>query len=134
MPEVSAIASWMDNLKLPIREIENTYTLSELVMMSWHSRLQNYNMSKRFAHNKATPKLGDGKTVTIDSNRKYNPNGVRETEDSYILPEGINQGVPIPKKFFDEEGNFDLRRASGMEAVTYLRRLGINLVVPMMMS
>jgi hypothetical protein len=47
------------------------------------------------------------------------------------MPQGINKGVSIPKKWFNEEGNLDLRLATGLEAATYLRKLGINLSVPM---
>lgn len=105
-------------------------------MMGWHSKLQSYNLSKRFAHSKEKSKelSTTDKSITIDSNRSYNknPNGVRETETSYILPSEINNGVPIPKKFFNEEGDLDLRRATGMEAVTYLRKIGIQLTIPMM--
>jgi hypothetical protein len=129
------MASWMDALKLPIREIESKYTLSELVLMGWHSRLQSYNMSKRFAP-RPLPALTDGKehnVTTINANINYNPNGVKDLGNSYGLPNGINNGVPVPKKFFNEEGELDLRLATGPEAVTYLRKLGIQLTMPLTM-
>jgi hypothetical protein len=55
-------------------------------------------------------------------------NGVRESRDAYELPEGINAGVSIPKKFFNADGELDLRLATGDEAVGYLRALGVNIV------
>lgn len=127
--------SWVDSFKLPIREIDATYTLSELVMMSWNSRLQSYNMSKRFANNNK-PRLEtsiDGKATT-DPSDNYNPNGVRDLGNSWQLPSGINNGVPIPKTFFDEEGNFDLRRATGPQALAYLRKVGVNISIPLSMN
>ena len=134
-PEVAAMASWMDTLKLPIRQIESTYTLSELFILSWNSRLQSYNMSQRF-QSARTPALTDGsdKVTIIDSSysgNSGNPNGVRDLGNAWAFPDSINKGVPIPKKFFDEEGNMDLRRASGPEAVAYLQKIGVNLMVPM---
>ena len=125
----------MDSLKLPIREIEATYTISELVIMSWHAKLQAYNMSKRFDHNKKLQPVtsAESKVVTIESGKaQKNPNNIQETDSSYILPSSINNGVPIPKKFFNSEGEMDLRLASGIEAATYLRKIGIQLTVPLM--
>lgn len=59
-------------------------------------------------------------------------NGIRETPNHYILPEGVNNGVPIPKKFFDKDGNFDLSLATGEEACAYLRAVGVNVMSPRM--
>lgn len=126
MPEISAIASWMDNLKLPVRNIEEKYTSSEIYMMGWHSRLQSYNMSKRFKH-KALPEKSAGNGAYIDD---INPNNVKDLGNAWQLPPSINNGVPIPKKFFNEEGDLDLRRATGPEALAYLRKLGIQISIP----
>lgn len=89
-------------------------------------------MSKRFANKPKldTDKITSGKVISIDSN----PNGVRDLGDSWQLPPNINNGVAIPKKFFDEEGNLDLRRATGPEALAYLRKVGINLSIPLPIS
>jgi hypothetical protein len=125
LPEVSAIASWIDNFKMSIREIENRHTTSELVILSWYSRLQSFNMNKKSPRQDL--QLTDGKTVT---NYGSNPNGIVETETSYIMPRGINNGVAVPKKFFDADGSFNLRLATGPEAATYIRRLGISITVP----
>jgi hypothetical protein len=56
-----------------------------------------------------------------------NPNGVVDLGTCWKLPDHINNGVPIPKKFFNEEGELDLRRATGNEAAAYLRGLGMKI-------
>lgn len=127
LPEVSAFASWIDNFKLPIREIENRHTRSELAMLSWYSKLQSYNLSKNRPARDHLALPEGSRTNTVDG---YNPNGVTETETSYILSHGLNNGVAIPKKFFDKKGEFDLRQATGPEVATYIRRLGVNVMVP----
>lgn len=121
----------MEALKLPVREIESKYTTSEIIIMGWQSKLQNYNMSKKF--NSSTKALPESSGKVVDINYNRNPNNVRDIGDAWQLPGNINNGVPIPKKFFDEEGNFDLRRASGPEALAYLRKIGVNLTIPVTM-
>lgn len=57
------------------------------------------------------------------------PRGIQETETAYVLPDGVNNGMPIPKKAFDEDGELDLRRLSGDQGAAYIRGLGIPLAV-----
>ena len=116
----------MDNFKLPLREIKAKYTKSDIALLAWNSRLQSYNLSLGFESTKSDapkPQLVHSDPDVIS------PAGVKETEKAYTLPEGVNNGVHIPKKFFDEEGEIDLRRGSGPEVARYINALGIPLVV-----
>lgn len=119
------MASWADSLKKPFREIKAKYTKSELTLIAWDSRLKSYNLSLGMANTKTTPKISNG----IESSETVSPAGVKETEGAYVLPKGVNNGVPINKKFFDENGDIDLRRGTGPEVANYIRRLGIPLAI-----
>lgn len=50
-----------------------------------------------------------------------------ETDTHYLMPKDLNNGVAIPKKFFDAKGEMDLRLATGEEACQYLRAIGLDL-------
>lgn len=114
----------MDSFKIPMREIRKKYAKSELVMMAWHSREQSFQM-RQSRHTPARPQ--NSKQDKIQSG--YVPSsGVRELEDSYELPAGVNNGATIPKKFFGEDGEIDLRQVTGQQAVRYLQALGLNIV------
>jgi len=58
-----------------------------------------------------------------------NITGVEEKGDFYVLDDEVNNGVPIPKKAFDENGELDLRKLKGEDAARYIRGLGINLAI-----
>lgn len=96
---------------MPMREIRKKYTISDLVLMSWDSKQKSYNMRKRF-HKGSDSEVGT----------------VKDVGEAWQLPEGVNNNVAIPKKFFNDEGELDLRLATGEEACAYLRKLGISIM------
>jgi hypothetical protein len=111
-----------------MREIRRRYTKSDLVLIGWDSQQKSYNMSKRFSGSKSTSRdpmklLNGGSKEPLGAlNTK-----IIETDDAYLMPEELNNGVPILKKWFDKEGNLDLRLATGPEAKRYLEALGVPL-------
>jgi hypothetical protein len=113
----------MEAFKLPMREVRKTYKKSELSIMSWRSQETAALMRSRMHTN--TP-------AASDENRPYVPSqtvrGVEDTGTAYKLPNDVNNGVPIPKKFFNADGDLDLSQATGREAVTYLKALGLNIL------
>lgn len=114
----------MDTFKLPIREINKKYTKSELVILAWDSKQKAYNMHQMY---KST---STGATSSDHTSSSYN--GIVETDSAYEMPSrDINNGVPVPKAFINEEGEIDLRRATGPQAVAYLNGLGLNIVTRM---
>jgi hypothetical protein len=85
---------------MPLREIEERFTKSELVLMAWRSQEMHHNLQKDMPKKK-------GK-----KHSKYGPDD--------IGPEGM------PAHFFNEDGEIDLSRVKGEEARGYFeRRLGI---------
>jgi len=118
----------MDTFKLSMREIRKKYTKSELVLMAWDSRQKSQNMRRAYKK----PKLENGKEQReyVGHTSGKNPNGIRETEDAYEMPSGLNKGVPVLKKWFNKEGELDLRLATGPEAVKYCNAIGINIAMP----
>lgn len=107
-----------------MREIRKRYTKSDLTLLAWDSQQKAYNMSKRFADSRRTALPEDRKSqqaLTGINSR------IVETDTMYLMPEEINNGVPIPKKFFDEEGNLDLSRGTGEEVRRYMEALGVSL-------
>jgi hypothetical protein len=128
---VSAVASWVDNFKLPLREIKAKYTKSDLALVSWDSKLKSYNLGlgmKPSVKTRITSLENVVPSRALESD-VVQPTGIVETEEAYILPAGVNNGVPIRKEFFDEEGELDLSRTTGPKAAGYLRALGIPLAV-----
>lgn len=106
--------------------------MSEIAIMAWRSREMSAAMMPR-KKAKQTDQARDPIEVTTDLpdyglQHKPKPHGrVVEHEDSYELPKDVNNGVRIPKQFFNEEGEIDLSRATGPQAVGYLRAVGINI-------
>lgn len=86
------------------------------------------NMSSRYAE--ANNKIASQQDNPIQASSS---NGVKETDHAYVLPRDVNNGVAIPKRFFNKEGEVDLSKATGNEAVAYLNALGLNIGIPMLM-
>jgi hypothetical protein len=88
---------------MPLSEIEERFTKSDLGVVGWRSQETSYQMSKNMKRGNA----GAGPTA----NAQNDPS----------LPSGL------PEKFFDPEtGELDLRRVTGIEALKFLRTQGIN--------
>lgn len=108
---------------MPMREVRKVYKRSELSIMAWRSR-----ETAAVMHSK----MHGNKSQAIDDNGSYVPaqtvRGVEDTGTAYKLPNDINNGVPIPKKFFNADGDLDLSQATGREAVIYLKALGLNIL------
>ncbi len=80
-----------------MHEIEERFTGSELAIVAWRSQESYHQMSQKMK--RAAPPQADGKPGL----------------------EGI------PERFFNEEGELDLRRATGVEAWNIMRKLGHRL-------
>lgn len=83
-------------------EIEERFTKSELGIVSWRSQETYHQMSVKMKKN-APPMVP----------------GVQTQKG--IIPEGL------PKKFFNAEGEVDLRQVTGVEAWNFMRAQGITL-------
>lgn len=94
----------MELLHLPLREVKQRFTKSEMFILAWRSSEQYHQMMKRLKETetgKKTPRKG-GKF------RKENP----------LLPDNL------PDECFDEEGDLNLSKLPGEKAARYLNALG----------
>lgn len=100
----------MEEFKAPVREIEERFTRSELVIIAWRSQEMHHNFKKQ---------RGDSivETSTQSKSGKY-----RKEYPDGIGPEGM------PDHFFDEHGDFNLSKVTGEEAKRYFET---RLKIPM---
>jgi hypothetical protein len=92
----------MQEFKMPLSEIEEKFTLSEMAIMSWSSQEHMAGLEKRSVNRP---------TRTKESNTKQN-----KTES-------------LPEHFYNEEGEIDLRRVTGKEAYRFLSSQGIKIPI-----
>jgi len=93
------VASHIDSFKLPIREIEARYSKSELAIVAWRSQEFAASMDSKIS----------SPSQTASGGRKP------------------KQGVPegTPDKYFNDEGQVDLSKVTGREALNYFASQGI---------
>lgn len=108
---------------MPMREVRKTYKKSELSILSWRSQETAAQMHSKMHSN--TPTVNGESMPYVPS---QTVRGVEDTGTAYKLPNEVNNGVPIPKKFFNADGDLDLSQATGREAVVYLKALGLNIL------
>ena len=86
-------------------EIEQKFARSELAIVGWRSQETSYLMDKQMkkGRSNAGPPAEAGELMTDPS-----------------LPYGL------PEKFFNKEGELDLRQVTGAEALRFLRTQGVN--------
>lgn len=96
----------MESLKLPVREIEERFTKSELGVVAWRSQERYHQMSKRMK--KATREMPSmGEKQEIDAR----------------MPSGL------PRRFFNEEGELDLSKVNSVDAAKYFQSIGMPLPI-----
>lgn len=95
----------METFHLPLREIEERFTRSELVFVAWRSQELHHNMMK------------DHPTIAKTKSGK---------RSKYSMEDKGPQGMP--DRFFNKDGEIDLRQVSGEDARMYFAKLGIPLV------
>jgi hypothetical protein len=115
----------MEHFKMPMRQVNQIYTRSELVIMGWRSAEQAYNMhisSGRRSNDSARGRETDG-----DWENMGDPGGDSGTVEQRLMVMG--QALePIAKKMVNERGEVDLRRLTGPEAMRYMAVLGVPIV------
>lgn len=88
---------------MPLHEIRDKFTLSEIVITSWRSQEMSYNMSK-----------------------STTPSKTRQTEDVEEHNERLGE---LPSTFYNEEGELDLRKVPGPVAYKFFQNMGIQLPI-----
>lgn len=104
---------------MPSREIRRRFTKSDLALMAWRSAEVTSNMRDKTVKNIKLPSTMDG--------TGYGTENVDKDE----MLRGIEERLGgIVYKMCREDGEIDLRRLTGDEALTYMQALGIP-VIPM---
>src|SRR5438105_5581983 len=91
LPQIASAASLIETFHLPLREIEDKFTKSELILTAWHSQ-------------ETVHRIEAG--LPMEPDRK--PPVSRD----------------LPERYFNTEGDLDLRNVSGADAINYLRSIG----------
>lgn len=95
---------------MPLHEINERFTKSELFMMGWRSQEQHFHFKNRMK--KFDKPRGDG--------RQFNPPDKRNRYGSYdVIPENL------PEHFYNEDGEVDLSKVTGREAKRYMASIGM---------
>lgn len=102
----------MSEFKLPLDELMEKFTKSEMAIMSWSSREQSSSLEKK------KPKK-QKKKRQLDNLRE------EETETSEYRTRDL------PDKFYNKEGEVDLRQVTGKEAWKFFASQGLKFA-PMM--
>ena len=105
----------MEMLRMPLAEARESFTLSEMVMISWRSQEQYWQMKK---------KLGDGPRGGKDTGGDESHEGGRaEYADPLV--------ASLPDRFFNKDGELDLSQVTGPEAVRYLNAASSRAGLPL---
>lgn len=107
LPGLASLAAQVEMFALSKREMEKKFTRSELVILAWRSQEVSASFEKQTAQTKdASESMGKRKFVT----------------DAQV-PQNL------PAKFYNKQGEIDLRQVTGAEAYKFMMALGIKLPV-----
>jgi hypothetical protein len=114
LPGVASLASQIEMFSMSRREMDKKFTRSEMLILSWRSMEMSYLMKQQ------TKGLGS----SIDGEASEGTPKVRRKR---YLDANIPDG--LPDRFFNKDGEVDLRLVTGEEAVKYLQTAGIKIPV-----
>jgi hypothetical protein len=103
----AAAASWIEALGLPLREIEERYTRSEVALMAWRSQEQGHQMRLKM-------KTGGKPTLPVDS----------KVEHQIAALERFSE--KLKKPLTDDEGMFTVKHQSGEDALKVFEMMGLQ--------
>jgi hypothetical protein len=107
---------------MPLRQIRKTYRKSELAILAWRSHELSINM--RSSHPEP-PRRGARSSPASAPEEFYGASDPGFRRDMALLEERLG---PIADKLENEEGELDLRRLTGDEAVRYMNAIGIPIM------
>lgn len=136
---------------MPLREVEEKFTKSEMIMFAWRSQEQYWNFKSKmdndeYAEDESEDLPEDESTGDVDVDKMYaaldkkygakkqkKPEKVKvkRTRDGYRKQYGGNVKIPtnLPAHFYNKDGEVDLRQVTGNEAYQYFARLGVPLPI-----
>jgi len=121
----------METFTMPLHEIQERFTKSELFMMAWRSQEQHYHLKKKM------PKRDSENYEYEDVAGRRNAIGMRHRYSSTdIIPEGTPERFYAQDVIRDERGKvkaspgeINLSQVTGEEARKYMAALGIRFPV-----
>lgn len=120
----------IEMLAMPLEEIRERFTWSEIVLMGWRSQEQSYKMKRRMNR---SPQ--DKREMTEDEWEKFE---IREAGQKKTVERPKSWGrkpkkeydghVPegLPDRFYDEEGEVNLSKVELKDALKYLNGMGFK--------
>ena len=136
---------------MPMRDIRRIYTKSEIMLMGWRSQEMAHNMRHKPSqdgprnpnapnhqptpYNRTTGRpdgatgpmedLGEGKAEQVNLFQAMPEQGVSDAQLRFIER---SLGESVITKMVNRDGDVDLRRLTGDEALRYMRTMGVPLV------
>jgi len=117
---LSAAGSFMQELKMPLTQIEEIFTKSELAIMAWTSQEQSASIEespkkrrKPIRQRRKSPEELLAEDLTGEEIDDYG-------EVEYERPK------TLPSRYYNEDGEVDLSKLTGKEAVSYLAKRGMH--------
>ena len=96
---------------MPLQDIERKFRKSEMTLIAWRSQEQAAEMEKQFQR----PAASSPYTLPVAPPRS--------------LARAGDTPMPIPEECYNEEGEPDIRKMTGNQALSYMRAAGFNLPV-----
>ena len=107
---------------MPLEEIREKFTLSEMVILAWRSQEQYWQMKNRMGDE---PKKKKRKVKNDSKDKKEERDaGGRIRYDDELVDN-------LPDEWFNEEGELDLRQVPGPMAVKYMNARSKELGLPL---
>lgn len=106
---------------MPLHEIEERFTKSELGILGWHSQERLAQMRNK---TKSTREKVEQAVAPKDTKRT-----VADQVRDAMAKKTKAQSLGVPPELINEEGDLDLRLATGAQAYSYLNSIGMKLPV-----
>jgi len=102
---------------MPLAEVRDKFTLSEMVIMSWRGQEQYWQMKAKTGE-RPRRKKEEEETDSPFVSKRTKKTIEKEKGDRVMYDDPSIDN--LPDRFFNEEGEFDLSKVTGPEAVKYM--------------
>lgn len=113
---VAAVASQIEQMKLPLKEIRKRFTKSEICIMAWRSGEVAHNMRSTMQRT-----VGDAKPT----GRKWEPPPVVSDPEIQLIEERMG-GLADKLCEIEDEHGIDMSKLTGAEAMRFLSSMGVS--------
>lgn len=109
----------MEMFCLPLEEIRDRFTLSEIALMGWRSQEQVFKMKRKMDRNRTDWESQDYEPTEMPKTKNRSKPKKKKEYDGHV-PEGL------PERFYDEEGEVNLSKVKLQDALKYLNGQGFK--------